>query len=118
MGITRNCYYGYRQKKRLIEAKKKRCSIVRRYSYKNFKNSKPKYQIDLTSLFEDTLHNLNTSAMHLKLYIKRLMYEYVGDTRDEIAVFYAMAVNLYKETNEAYYGIMNYNKPIIEIDIS
>lgn len=116
MGITRECLYGYSSRQKLV-AKRKKCSIVRRYAYKNFKKSKSKYQIDLTSIFEDTLYNLNTSAIHLKLYIKRLMYEYVGATRDEIAVFYAMAINLSKETSDAYYGVMNYNKSIVEIDI-
>jgi hypothetical protein len=116
MGITRNCLYAYRSKRSLV-AKKKRCCIVRRFPYKNFKNSKPKYQIDLTSVIEDMMYNLNTSSMHLKLYIKRLMYECVGDTRNEIAVFYAMSVNLYKETSEAYYGLMNYKKTIVDIDI-
>ncbi len=74
-------------------------------------------QIDFVSLFEDMLYNLNTSCMHLKLYIKRLMYEYVAETRQEIAVFYAMAVNLYKETSDDYYGVMNNKRNVIEIDI-
>lgn len=101
-------------KRRLIN-KRKRSSFIK-YSCKRFRYSKENNKIDVLGLFEDTLYNLNTSAMHLKLYIKRLMYEYCGDTRDEIAVFYAMAVNLYKETSDAYYNVMNNQKNVIEIN--
>ena len=99
--------------KRRINRKRKLTSTCK-YNYKKIKQS---MQIDFVSLFEDMLYNLNTSCMHLKLYIKRLMYEYVAETRQEIAVFYAMALNLYKETSDAYYGVMNNKRNVIEIDI-
>jgi hypothetical protein len=68
-------------------------------------------------LLEDKLYTLHTEIMHLKLYIKQMMYQYVGNTRQEIAVFYAMAVNLYKNCSGDYYNVMNYKKKILDVDI-
>jgi hypothetical protein len=112
MGIT--IYSMPQNLQRRLKHLKKRHSI-HKYNYKKYK--KP-ISIDIVSVFEDELYNLNTSSLHLKLYIKKLMYEYTGDTRAEIAVFYAMAVNLYKEVSDAYYGIMNYKRNILDIDIN
>lgn len=46
-----------------------------------------------------------------------MMYEYVGDTRAEIAVFYAMAVNLHKECNHDYCMVMSNVRSAIDVDI-
>ncbi len=94
--------------------RKKKLNSACKYNYKKIKQD---IRIDFVDLFEDMLYNLNTSCMHLKLYVKRLMYEYTAETRQEIAVFYAMAVNLYKETSDGYYGVMNNKRNVIEIDI-
>jgi hypothetical protein len=89
-----------------------------KYNYKRRLHKKSSYSIDVVDLLEDKLYHLNTEIMHLKLYIKQMMYQYVGDTRQEIAVFYAMAVNLYKNCSGDYYDVMNYKKKILEIDIT
>lgn len=100
--------------------------ILRKHNLRKIHNiNKPTFKkhkkqipsIDIIGLLEDALYNLNSSVMHLKLYIKKLMYDYCGETRQEIAVFYAMAVNLYKDTNNDYYQVMNNNKCIIDINI-
>jgi hypothetical protein len=87
------------------------------YKFKKYQK-KSSTSLDIIRIFEDNLYNLNTSALHLKLYVKRLMHEYVGDTRQEVAVFYAMAVNLYKEISDSYYGVMNYKRNVIDVDIN
>lgn len=101
-------------KRRMARQRKRQRSICK-YSYKKRKSQNA---FNLTQLLEDNLYNLNTSILHLKLYVKRLMHEYIGDTRQEVAVFYAMAVNLYKEVSHAYYGVMNYKRSIFDVNIN
>jgi hypothetical protein len=100
---------------RRINRKKCKMNRINKINFK--KHKKQTQSIDIVGFLEDNLYNLNSSVLHLKLYIKKMMYEYCGETRQEIAVFYAMAVNLYKDTSSDYYRVMNNNKHIIDVDI-
>jgi hypothetical protein len=110
MGITKYSMPGNR--KRMQRKFRKLVS----YNFKKHKRSQ-QHSIDIPSLLEEKLYNLNSSILHLKLYIKKMMYEYVGDTRAEIAVFYAMAVNLHKECNHDYCMVMSNIRSVIDVDI-
>jgi hypothetical protein len=115
MGITRESMNCYNCKQKIQN--KKVHFFSHKYSYKKSIYSKNKIYLDLTSTIEDNVYNLNTSAMHLQLYIKQIMNECINNTRNEITTFYAMAKNLYKETSKAYYDLMNYKISILDVDI-
>ena len=118
MGITRYSMPGYRRR---MEAKARRLARSRKhniYSLKKWRHKRIQESIDIPALLEEKLYNLNSSILHLKLYIKKMMYEYVGDTRAEIAVFYAMAVNLHKECNHDYCMVMSNIRSVIDININ
>jgi hypothetical protein len=93
----------------------RRRHILCKPTFKKYRKQEP--LIDIIGLLEEKMYDLNSSVLHLKLYIKKMMYEYCGETRQEIAVFYAMALNLYKSTSDDYYKVMNNKKSIIDVDI-
>jgi hypothetical protein len=110
MGITRQSMSKYKDKPR-----RKYCKITGRLWAKKQKTSPP--SIDLEAFFEEELYELNSNVLHLKLYVKKMMYEYIGDTRAEIAVFYAMAKKLHDRINDDYHSITHTSTKAITIDI-
>ena len=108
MAITREAFRNKRCRRRQRHRKINR--------WKKLKKSTDT-RIDLESMFEEQMYELNSNVLHLKLYIKKMMYEYIGETRDEIAVFYAMALQLHNRTNYDYCSIMHGSMKAITVDI-
>ena len=111
MGITRECMSSYKGRKHRL------CRRVSKYNYKRWRKHKCHDSININDVLEDKLYELSSNALHLKLYIKKMMYEYIGDTRAEIAVFYAMARNLHADLNRDYCMVMSNTKEAILVDV-
>ena len=115
MGITR---YSFR--KNIVKKSKHLC--VHKYSFKQQSKIRPARRyvskfMNIEEILEEQLYELTTQVLHLKMYVKRLMYEYVDDVRDEIVGYLKMAVALYDKINTDYNNAMKYKSNIVLVDI-